>query len=181
MDAAQFTLYPPDSSDPYPVDTPIKVERGQKFEAQKDGRYGEDRPSRGKKPRGAQTIEEDVEEYQEAGARARLFSHSGQRYVETDARDIPSPPWSTDAAEILIAVPATYPSGGLDAFYLKLPFGHDSGDIPRKQSVLVIDGVEWLLISWHYHPTKPWNPAQDDLATHIEHCRGFFLTRGVRE
>ncbi|MGB7202172.1 MAG: E2/UBC family protein [Pyrinomonadaceae bacterium] len=181
MDASEFTLYPPDSSEPYPVDRPIKVRRGQKFEAQKDGRYGDGVPTTVKKPRGTQTIEDDVNNYNEAGAQARLLSFDNQIYVETNLSNIPSPPWSSDKADILIAIPATYPTGGLDAFYIKMPMGHASGDIPRKQNIVQIGSDQWLLISWHYHPSKPWNPTQDDLATHIEHCRGFFLTRGVRE
>lgn len=181
MDANEYTLYPPNKNTPYPVDTPMRVKRGQHFEAQKDGRYGDGRTPIGKKSRGTQTIEDDVRDYKEAGATARLFTVGDQPYVEVANVKIPSPPWDTQRANILIAIPATYPTGGLDAFYLKLPIGHASGDIPRKQGVLQLDAVEWLLISWHYHPTKPWNAAQDDLSTHVEHCRGFFLERGVRE
>jgi hypothetical protein len=32
--------YPVDSVDPLPPDTPVKVHRGQRFEAQRDGKYG---------------------------------------------------------------------------------------------------------------------------------------------
>ena len=36
----EFTLYPPDSDDPLPLDTPICIKRGMEFEAQRDGKYG---------------------------------------------------------------------------------------------------------------------------------------------
>lgn len=180
MDASEFTLYPPDSETEYPADTPIQLKRGDKFEAQKDGRYG-DTVATARKPRGSQSINDDVKEYQEAGATARLFSFNGQTYVEVNHIRIPSPPWNKRHADILIAVPATYPAGGLDAFYVRMPIAHESGDVPRKQNMLEINGDQWLLISWHYHPNKPWNPAQDDLVTHVEQCRGFFLMRGVKE
>ena len=35
-----YTLYPPHSDQLLPLDTPTKVCRGEKFEAQKDGQYG---------------------------------------------------------------------------------------------------------------------------------------------
>lgn len=175
MDANEFTLYAVDSDQPLPVDTPMAVKRGQKFEAQKDGRYG-DINCPAKKPRGTQTVEDDI---QEAGGSARLLSHAGQQYAAVKI-DISSPPWSEATAEILFAIPATYPTGGLDAFYVKLPLGHSSGDIPKKQSEIIVDGERWLLISWHYLEAKPWNSLHDDLATHVQHCRGFFLTRGVK-
>ncbi|MBK6722957.1 MAG: hypothetical protein IPG58_06635 [Acidobacteria bacterium] len=178
MDANEFTLYPVASSEPYPVDTSIKIQRGDQFEAQKDGKYGD--RVRGTKPRGSQTIEDDISAVQEAGGNARLLSHNGQRFAHIGDIAIPTPPWDRQSTEILIAVSDTYPTAGLDAFYVKLPIGHSSGDVPKKQNEIQIGDTSWLLISWHYHESRPWNSMQDDLVTHIEHCRGFFLTRGVR-
>lgn len=40
LDFTAFTLYPPGSSQLYPLDDPIKIERGTVFEAQRDGKYG---------------------------------------------------------------------------------------------------------------------------------------------
>ena len=41
MDYTQFTLYLPDSADPLPLDETRTINRGDCFEAIKDGRYGE--------------------------------------------------------------------------------------------------------------------------------------------
>lgn len=42
LSAEEYSLYfPPDSVDPLPPDTPVKLHRGQRFEAQRDGKYGE--------------------------------------------------------------------------------------------------------------------------------------------
>jgi hypothetical protein len=39
----EYSLYyPPDTIDPLPPDTPVKLHRGQRFEAQRDGKYGEE-------------------------------------------------------------------------------------------------------------------------------------------
>ncbi len=35
-----YTLYPPDSTVPLPLDKPVRIERGMDFEAQRDGKYG---------------------------------------------------------------------------------------------------------------------------------------------
>lgn len=40
LDYTQFTLYLPDSSEPLPLDEAIPIERGDVFEAQRDGKYG---------------------------------------------------------------------------------------------------------------------------------------------
>lgn len=184
MDAQEFSLYTLDGSEPLPVDTPLSLERGDKFEAQKDGRYGAADSGAGgcrTRPRGSQTIEEDAEILEKAGVKARLHLQGGQKYVEIRAVKIPSPPWGKAETNILIAVPATYPSGGLDALYIEMPITHSSGSIPYQQQTLQVDGRTWMLISWHYHESRPWNPLHDDLASHIEHCRGFFLTRGVKQ
>lgn len=40
LDYTQYTLYKPGSTEPLPIDTPVAIERGMAFEAQRDGRYG---------------------------------------------------------------------------------------------------------------------------------------------
>jgi hypothetical protein len=79
---------------------------------------------------------------------------------------------------ILIAVPANYPTGGLDAFYVD-PTVTIRGTIHRAQPAGELVGKMWNLISWHYSVSRPWNPRVDDLQSHVAHCKGFFLERGV--
>ena len=180
MSPQEFSLYTVDGVDPSPPDTPLSLKRGDCFEAQKDGKYGST-VFVSRATRGSQTIEDDVEAANETGEMAQLITVSSQKYVEVTNLNVPSPPWGKDKVNILIAIPATYPSGGLDAFYLGLPCTHSSNSIPKQQQVVSIYGRDWALISWHYHESRPWNPLQDDLITHIQHCKGFFLTRGVRQ
>ncbi|MDT5272784.1 MAG: Prokaryotic family [Acidobacteriota bacterium] len=176
--SSEFSLYTPDGTDPLPPDTPLALRRGQTFEAQKDGRYGAAAGAEAP-PRGSQTIEDDVWIVREAGVDAHLFSEGGQHYVELRGLVVPSPPWSSSRVNIVVAVPATYPTSGLDAFYIELPFGQAGGGMSYQQSTAQINGRQYGLISWHYATNRPWNPLRDDLATHVEHCRGFFLRRGV--
>ena len=178
FDPAQFSLYKPHGGQPLPPDTPIHLCRSEHFEAQKDGRYGGASPS--VLVRGFQTIEEDVTRLNAEGANLAIFNVGGQIYVEGRRVEIPSPPWSSSTANILVAIPATYPQGGLDAFYLEAGVTQD-GSVPRQQSTAVILDRTWSLISWHYANNRPWDPRADDIGTHIEHCRGFFLARGVTQ
>lgn len=173
---ADYSLYHIHSKDPLPVDTPMHVKRGEHFEAQKDGRYGSNAVA---SRRGSQTIEEDVEALRNAGFTVRFLAEGGQRFVEVKNLAIPSPPWSAPSCSILIAVPSTYPTGGLDAFYIGQGV-HQGGAVPNQGAVASIAGESWGLISWHYATDRPWNPLRDDLASHVAHCRGYFLKRGVR-
>lgn len=179
FDPGQFTLYHHNKSEPLPPDVPIKLHRGEHFEAQKDGRYGGAGSLAVATERGLQTIKEDVAELAVSGQEISLFSENGQAYVEV-LIDLPMPPWSKTRARILVAVPSTYPTAGLDAFYVEdgVTMG---GTLPRKQSVATISKAVWNLISWHYATNRPWNSRIDDLQSHITHCRGFFLARGVSE
>ncbi|MBA2525931.1 MAG: hypothetical protein H0V18_09145 [Pyrinomonadaceae bacterium] len=180
MNPQEFSLYKVDAVEPLPPDTPLTLQRGDCFEAQKDGKYGSS-VLVSRAALGSQTIADDVEVANETGLTARLIRVGAQTYVEVRDITIPAPPWGNSSADILIAVPATYPAGGLDAFYVGLPFTHSTGSIPNQQQTVSIEARNWVLISWHYHESRPWNPRQDDLTTHIQHCRGYFLSRGVKQ
>lgn len=179
FDPAQFTLYHHNKNEPLPPDNPIELRRDEHFEAQKDGRYGGAAGLSVTTERGLQTIEEDIAEIVASGQDIHMFSENGQRYVETTV-DIPTPSWSKSKARILLAIPSTYPTAGLDAFYVEDGVT-TGGTLPRKQSVATITASSWNLISWHYTTKRPWNSRIDDLQSHITHCRGFFLARGVSE
>jgi len=173
FDPNDYSLYQGNSTEPFPPDTPLHLKRGEHFEAQKDGRYGLTAP------RGLQTIEDDIAFVCTAGVSARLIAQNGQRFVEVAGLEIPSPPWSGPRATIAIAVPASYPQGGLDGFYLEKTV-NQGGSIPYEQPAISLNGRTFALISWHYAAGREWNPRSDDLASHIAHCRGYFLKRGIR-
>jgi hypothetical protein len=178
---SEYSLYYVNSSVLLPPDVPLNLKRGDRFEAQKDGRYGAS-PGTLESCREIRPIERDVAALTSAGYEVKLFSENRQDYVEISNLDVPSPPWSKGRANILIAVPATYPAGGLDAFYLgRSSLSHQGGAIPYEQARATINRREWGLISWHYAVNRPWNPLRDNLASHVAHCRGYFLRRGVTQ
>jgi hypothetical protein len=174
LDPAEYSLYRVDAKDPLAPDAALPLHRGDRFEAQKDGRYGAPSATAERL-----TVADQVEDLRATGLDARIHKEAGQTYVEIANVPLPSPPWSRPTAPILIAVPATYPAPGLDAFYLDETISHAGGAIPYQQGIATVIDRRWRLISWHYTVTRPWNAATDDLSTHVSHCRGFFLTRGV--
>ncbi len=99
---------------------------------------------------------------------------NGQRYVEVRKIPIENPPWNDAKSDILIAVPNNYNIGGLDAFYMEERIIFADGQVhPRTKPIHQILGRTWRLVSWHYKENKPW-AQEDNLITHIQHCRQFF-------
>ena len=81
----------------------------------------------------------------------------------------------------LVAIPTTYDTAPLDGFYLALPHIFNGGLHPRVNGQVVdLEERKWQLVSWHYTEERPWRRGQDDLDSHISHCRGFFLHRGAK-
>jgi len=116
------------------------------------------------------------------GARAEVWDEAGQCYVFVPGLAAPSPPWDRTSYDILIAIPAAYDMAELDAFYLSMPYTYNGGTHQRVENgaVIAVRGRQWRLVSWHYLDGKRWRAGLDTLETHIAHCRGFLLARGVK-
>jgi len=125
-------------------------------------------------------IEEHVAALHRRGVAARLVAAGSQEYVRTLVSEIPVPPWQASSHEILIAIPGPYDTAALDGFYIALPHAFNGGNHPRVNgAVIELEGVNWQLVSWHYADSRPWRQGQDDVDSHLTHCRGFFLQRGA--
>ncbi|MFN0012142.1 MAG: E2/UBC family protein [Phycisphaerales bacterium] len=126
-------------------------------------------------------LQQEVDCLRVRGVEVEILEHAGQTYVLASRVAAPSPPWDRQAYDILIAVPLLFDQASLDAFYVALPYKFQDGKHERVNGpVIRIRDREWQLVSWHYLDGKPWKSGLDTLETHIEHCKGFFLTRGVR-
>ncbi len=72
--------------------------------------------------------------------------------------------------------PGAYEQGAaLDAFYLAQPSpyqGRQHQRVGNAGTPLTLEGVTWALVSWHY--AQPWRYPQDNLVTHVQHCKSFF-------
>lgn len=126
-------------------------------------------------------VGEEAKDLGERGIALRLVEINGQCYALVGGIPSPAPPWNKDRFDILIAIPAAYDAAELDSFYVELPCTHNGKDHPQIQGTIIdLDGRRWRLVSWHYSEGKPWVRGKDSLETHIAHCRGFFIQRGLR-
>jgi hypothetical protein len=121
----------------------------------------------------------EVSQLRTRGITVELVEVGGQCYARVNGVTAPSPPWDRGAYDILIALPLAAGSA-LDAFYLGLPYQY-SGSTHRRVcgTVIVFEGRNWQLVSWHYPDGRPWSLGKDDLDSHITHCKGFFFNRGA--
>lgn len=128
-------------------------------------------------PRVAQ---DEVARLSQRGVRVELIEAAGQCYTLASGIEAPSPPWDRTDYDLLIAIPAGYDDAGLDAFYLELPYTFKGGTHPRVQGAIIeVNGRRWQLVSWHYPDGRLWRRGQDNLETHVLHCKGFFFHRGA--
>ncbi len=125
---------------------------------------------------------EEADALAKNGRKVELIDPKGQCYALVEGIEAPSPPWSAERFDILIVIPALYPETGLDGFYIGLPYKFNDGDHEKIKGRAEIDvrGRKWQQVSWHYLDRKPWRQSVHSLETHIVHCHGFFLARGVK-
>ncbi len=127
-----------------------------------------------------QAAADEIEALQSRGSPVEIFDENQQCYVWAKALDIPAPPWSAAATDILIPIPASYENAELDGFYVAIPLAFNGGAHPRINGTkITLKQRAWQLISWHYPDGRKWIRGQDNIETHITHCRGFFLHRGA--
>lgn len=69
---------------------------------------------------------------------------------------------------LALDVPVCYPASQIDMFYFA-PWvsREDGGDIASIQVRANIDGVEYQGWSRHRNPSNPWDPATDNVVTHL--------------
>lgn len=126
-----------------------------------------------------QTAKDEIAALVQRGMDVELVRVDGQCYAIERRVKAPAPAWSPDTFDIMVAVPAAYDACSLDAFYVSTPYRFNDGEHPRVNGgTITYGGKSFKLVSWHYPDGKPWTRGQDDLASHLTHCKGFFLHRG---
>lgn len=123
----------------------------------------------------------EIEKLAQGGFAVELANESNQAYALARRVEASCPPWDRKLYDILIPIPAAYDFGTpLDGFYLCLPYTFNRGEHNRVSGqVITVANQQWKLVSWHYPDNKPFDPAKDNIESHIVHCRGFFLERGA--
>jgi hypothetical protein len=127
-----------------------------------------------------QSLQDEMAALVKRGISIEAVEANNQWYVLASGLAASVPLWDKNAYDIVVAIPAAYDAASLDAFYLGLPYRFKNGTHPRVQgTVITVKDRQWQLVSWHYPDGKPWTRGQDDLASHLTHCAGFFLHRGA--
>jgi hypothetical protein len=124
----------------------------------------------------------EIERLVAAGTGIELVIDGAQPYAWVRDLTAPKPPWDRAAYDILILIiPIAYDLGtGLDGFYIALPYSFNGGEHNRVNGQTVtLRNRQWRAVSWHYPDGKQFQTGVDTIESHIFHCRGFFLARGV--
>jgi len=123
----------------------------------------------------------EIDALKRQGVDLDVVTIDGQAYCHVRKIPSPVPPWDRAAHDILIALPLAE-TGALDAFYLEMPYAYGGSTHSRVNGAEIsYDDRTWKLVSWHYLEGHAWKVGQDDLDSHIEHCRGFFLARAAHD
>nr|WP_301334444.1 E2/UBC family protein [Solimonas sp. SE-A11] len=78
--------------------------------------------------------------------------------------------WSVEKVELMYLVPAGFPTGALDMFYVDPHLSLADGRQPANaDTVEQHGGKPWQRFSWHYQ--RPWKPGRDTLLSHLDFCR----------
>ncbi|MCY0154980.1 hypothetical protein OEG86_25305 [Hoeflea alexandrii] len=84
-------------------------------------------------------------------------------------RDYPVPEgFTVPAITLALQVPESYPQSQIDMFYCH-PVLHrtDGAAIPATEATQNIGGISYQRWSRHRGPGSPWNPAKDNVVTHL--------------
>jgi hypothetical protein len=79
----------------------------------------------------------------------------------------PLPPgYNKATTELLVKIPASYPNGRPDMFWVDEDLLLKDGRCPRSADLIeTILGKKWRRFSWH---PQGWNPGTDNLRTYLE-------------
>ncbi len=118
-------------------------------------------------PRNFPLLPKDEEFLDRRGCSWETILDGGRRWLRICDYHLPAG-YNETSADILIDVPATYPSAALDMFYC---FPHlvraDGGSIPQTESRITVQGTSYQRWSRHRNGASQWNPAYDSVLTHI--------------
>lgn len=111
----------------------------------------------------------DVAELRGMGYKVDVHDKGNLAYAVFEDLELPKGVFNHDATEMLVLVPPPYPMGAMDMFYTRPDLKLAKGAIPKQaESVEQHLDRQWRRFSWHYN--RPWNPAVDDLLTHVSFC-----------
>ncbi|MEW6453895.1 MAG: multiubiquitin domain-containing protein [Pseudomonadota bacterium] len=112
-------------------------------------------------------LDADEDHLDRLGLRWETVLEGKRRWLLIHGYRMPSG-YTVSNTELAIEVPPTYPQAALYGFYAYPPLARTSGGaIPSTQLRGTIRGREFHGWSRHRGASDPWNPAKDNIATHL--------------
>ena len=112
-------------------------------------------------------LDADEDHLDKLGLRWETIVEGERRWLILHDYPVPGG-YKTKLTELAIDVPPAYPQAALYGFYAFPPLTLDSGNaIPSTQLRGTIRGREFHGWSRHRGAGDPWNPAKDNIATHL--------------
>lgn len=112
-------------------------------------------------------LDVDEDYLNQLGLRWETVVENGRRWLLVHGYPIPDG-YMASETELAIEVPLTYPQAALYGFYAFPPLALASGnEIPSTQLRGTIRNREFHGWSRHRGSADPWNPAKDNIATHL--------------
>ena len=111
----------------------------------------------------------DLSELRGMGYKVDAQERGNLTYAVFQDVELPKGVFNHTTTEMLVLVPPPYPAGAMDMFYTRPDLMLAKGTVPKQAEVMEqhLDR-QWRRFSWHYN--RPWNPAVDDLLTHVSFC-----------
>ena len=118
-----------------------------------------------------QAAADEIEALQCRGSCVEIFDENQQCYVWAKGLDIPAPPWSAAATDILIPIPASYENAELDKLLLEARSILD--DAKRKElyakAQQIVRNEAPMIFGWGWHQlwgvstAVKWSPDADEI------------------
>ena len=172
MDAS-YALFLPNIDEPLPLDGEIPIERGTRLEAQRDGRYGVGAPVRGSPPSCSASSPSC------ASSTTPCVSSSTPGSATCASTAFQPPPRSREAPARHPHRPSARVRAGRGARRVLLGATQSLPGPPapacrQRRHAPHAGGRHLGAVSWHYRTPGAWRFPQDNLVTHVQHCKSFF-------
>lgn len=101
-----------------------------------------------------------------------IVEQDNKAYVVFTNFPLPTCVYNKDFTDLLIFTTKQYPNSNFDMFWVDQDLVLKNGQVPKSAEVIESHlGKNWRRFSYHPYNIKPWNPAQDNVASYLEYVK----------
>ena len=101
-----------------------------------------------------------------------VVEENNKIYVVFQKFPLPEGVYNQNSTDLLIFTTQLYPNSNFDMFWTEESLTLKNGQVPKNAEVIEIHlGKRWRRFSYHPYNNRPWNPAQDNIATYLEYVK----------